>query len=168
MGVHAPRLVVFGLGANLGDRLASMRDAARALAVTPGLTHVTASTVVETAAMGGPPQPAYLNAAVRAVATLEARTLLDKALSIERALGRDRAEGVRWGPRTIDIDLLWIEGEEVSEPGLVVPHPRLVERAFALVPLVELVPGACDPAGRRYADLVLARVALDRVARLEV
>lgn len=149
---------VVGLGSNLGDRLALLRAAAARL---PGV--VAASSIYETAPVG-PPQPDYLNAAVLverpgAARAEEARALLETMLEIERGLGRVRAG--RWGPRTIDLDLLWVEGLAVGEPGLVVPHPHLDERAFALVPLLDVSPAAVHPrTGRRYADVAIDRSGL--------
>jgi 2-amino-4-hydroxy-6-hydroxymethyldihydropteridine diphosphokinase len=139
---------VVGLGANLGDRLATMRSAMADLA------HIavvgTTSRVYATTPVGGPPQPEFLNAA--AVVRYEGAPLdlLDALLAIEARLGRQRVE--RWGARTIDLDLLWIDGLAIDTARLVVPHPRLHERAFALVPLLEIEPGARDPrTGAAYA-----------------
>jgi 2-amino-4-hydroxy-6-hydroxymethyldihydropteridine diphosphokinase len=132
---------VVGLGANLGDRLAMMRAAVRQL------KHVAAvestSRVYRTAPVGGLTQPEFLNAAALVVYRGSPAALLDALLAIEVRLGRERVE--RWGPRIIDLDLLWIDGLAVDSTALVVPHPRLLERAFALVPLLELVPTARDP-----------------------
>ena len=117
---------------------------------------VARSKVYETAPVG-PPQADYLNAAVKLDTKLEPRELFETMLSIERALGRVRRE--RWGPRTIDLDLLWIEGRTVSDADLVVPHPHLLERAFALLPLLDVAPGAysiaIDRTGVRETDLSL-------------
>ena len=144
--------VVIGLGANLGDRLATLREAVRRIAATEGLRVEARSRIYETDAVGGVEQPAFLNAAMLVECMKPPRALLDALLDVEASLGRDRrAEAVRWGPRSIDLDILWIEGTVVVEPGLTVPHPRLRERAFALVPLVEIAPGAVDPeTGERY------------------
>jgi 2-amino-4-hydroxy-6-hydroxymethyldihydropteridine diphosphokinase len=132
---------VVGVGANLGDRLATMRLAATELA---RVAHVEkTSRVYATAPVGGPPQPEFLNAAAAIVYEGAPLDLLDALLAIEAQLGRERGE--RWGPRTIDLDLLWIEGLAIDTPRLVVPHPRLHERVFALVPLLEVAPGARDP-----------------------
>jgi 2-amino-4-hydroxy-6-hydroxymethyldihydropteridine diphosphokinase len=128
-----------GLGANLGDRLTNLREAARrleALGTVLGRSRVFAS-----AAVGGPPQPPYLNAAVLLDCPLAPLELLVKAHAIEDALGRDRAQEVRWGPRTLDVDILMcgVRGEViVDEPTLRVPHPRMKERGFALAPLLDL------------------------------
>ena len=120
---------------------------------------VARSRVYETAPVG-PPQADYLNAAVLVETSLEPLVLFETMLEIERALGRVRRE--RWGPRTIDLDLLWIEGRTVDAPNLKVPHPHLVERAFALLPLLDVVPGAepyasmtIDRSGVRITDLSL-------------
>ena len=151
-------LWVVGLGSNLGDRLDHLRRAAEALGALPSVRPVGRSKVIETPPAGGPPQPDYLNAAVAIRTALAPRDLLDHALAIERRLGRTRPDPVRWGPRTVDIDLLWAEGEPVDVPGLQVPHPRLSERPFALVPLLQLVPDARDPAsGKPYRDLPAAQ-----------
>jgi 2-amino-4-hydroxy-6-hydroxymethyldihydropteridine diphosphokinase len=140
--------VVVGLGANLGDRLATMRAASREIARLARLER--ASRVYATAPVGGPPQPEFLNAAVLALWEHPPQALLDALIALEVRLGRVRAD--RWGPRTIDLDILWIDGVVIDTEPLVVPHPRLRERAFAIVPLLELVPDARDPrSGARYA-----------------
>lgn len=144
---------VVGLGSNLGDRAAFIDAARHALASLPLSSLDACASIIETAPVGGPPQGAYLNTAVLLTTTLPPLDLLAHALRIERALGRERIE--RWGPRTIDIDLLFAEGLQLSTPELTVPHPRLHERAFALAPLVELLPEARDPrTGARYADML--------------
>lgn len=132
---------VVGLGANLGDRLATMRSAAKELGQLARL--LATSRVYETAPIG-PPQGDFLNAA--ALLECEERglpALLEALLDLELRLGRVRAE--RWGPRAIDLDLLWAEGVVLESERLLLPHPRLAGRAFALLPLLELVPGAKDP-----------------------
>lgn len=139
---------VVGLGANLGERLATMRAAAADLSrVAPIAAR---SHVYETAPVGGPPQPHFLNAAALVTFDGSPTELLDALLAVEGRLGRIRLE--RWGPRVIDLDLLWIEGVAVDSERLVVPHPHLCERAFAMVPMLELVPDARDPrTGQAYA-----------------
>ena len=144
---------VVGIGANLGDRLATMREAVAAVGRIRGTRVAATSSVYETDPVGGVPQPEFLNAAVYVECTLSPRALLDALQRIEHDLGRTRGtEDVRWGPRAIDLDILWIEGVVIDEPHLEVPHPRLTERAFALVPLLEVVPHAVDP--RTKAPLV--------------
>lgn len=101
----------------------------------------------------GPPQPAYLNAAVRLATPLPPEALLDELLAIEQRQGRKRRE--RWGPRVLDLDILWISGARVSTSRLQVPHPELQNRAFALLPLLDVAPDAADPVGReRYSKVV--------------
>jgi len=138
---------VVGLGSNLGDRLATMRAALRELAA---VARVEATSRVYATAPVGPPQPEYLNAAVLVTWDGQASELLEALLAIEQRLGRVRGE--KWGPRTIDLDVLWIEGTAVDEPGLLVPHPHLKSRAFALAPMLEVAPGAREPGtGEAYA-----------------
>ena len=136
-----------GVGSNLGDREATIRAAISALSGV-----VAVSELRETEPVGVTEQPAFLNGAVALETELSPRQLLAALLAIERELGRERRE--RWGPRTIDLDLLLYGGETVDEPGLTVPHPRLHERRFALEPLVELDPELLIPGRGRVADLL--------------
>ncbi len=136
-----------GVGANLGDREATIRSALDAL---PGVVAVSA--LRETDPVGVVEQPPFLNGAVALETDLAPRELLDVLLSVERGLGRERRE--RWGPRTIDLDLLLYGDETIDEPGLTVPHPRLHERRFALEPLLELDPELAIPGRGRVADLL--------------
>ncbi len=139
--------VVVGLGANLGHRLDTMRTALRELARVAPV--VRTSQVYIAAPVGGPDQPDFLNAAALLAAPGAPLELLDAMLAVEQRLGRVRRE--RWGPRIIDLDVLWIEDMAVDTPRLVVPHPRLRERAFALAPMLEIVPNARDPrTGEKY------------------
>ena len=147
-----------GLGSNLGDRLTNLQGAVDLLQVEPGLRVLTSSRVWETAPVGGPPQPDYLNAVIRVETDLSARDLLDVAHRVEERLGRVRKE--RWGARSIDIDLLLFDEETIDEADLVVPHPRLSQRAFVLLPLLELVADPILPDGTRLKDL---RVGADGV-----
>ena len=128
-----PRRAFLGLGSNLGDRRRHLREA---VATLPDVVAV--STVYETEPVGGPDQDRYLNCVVELRTARTARQLLDAARACESAAGRVRE--VRWGPRTLDVDVLWVDGEEVAEPDLVVPHPRMFERSFVLVPMSELAP----------------------------
>jgi len=144
--VRRPLRAVVGLGANLGDRLATMRAALEALR---DYARVAATSRVYATAPVGPPQPEYLNAAALVEWDDSAESLLDVLLAVEARLGRVRRE--RNGPRTIDLDVLWIEGLAIETERLTVPHPRLAERAFALVPMLDVVPDACEPrTGARY------------------
>lgn len=120
-----------------------------ALGASPGVELVRASKLYATAPLG-PPQPDFLNAAVLVHTTLDPEALLDVLLAVEAGLGRVRHE--RWGPRTIDLDLLWIDDLRVETPRLTVPHPGLFERAFALGPLADVLPEAAW-AGARLAEL---------------
>ena len=146
-------LAYVGLGANLGDREAMLRSALEQMRSEPGL-HVTAvSTFRDTAPVGLADQPRFLNAVAAVETDIGARGLLERLLGIERRLGRTR-EGPRFGPRTIDLDLLLYGDEEIDEPGLRVPHPRLHERLFALEPLGELQPDLVVPGHGPLAALV--------------
>ena len=132
---------VIGFGANLGDRLGAMRAA---LAALGGVARVEKTSHVYATAPVGPPQPEYLNAAALVVWEGTAEGLLEALLAIEAKLGRVRGSE-RFGPRTIDLDVLWIDGVAAETERLVVPHPRLKERAFAMVPLLDVVPDAREP-----------------------
>jgi 2-amino-4-hydroxy-6-hydroxymethyldihydropteridine diphosphokinase len=147
-------IAVVGLGANLGDRAASLRAAIDRLVSLPGVVHSVVSPFYETAPVGGPPQGDFLNAAVRLEIepARSARSIVASLLAIEHEMGRERGE--RFGPRTIDLDLLWIDGEASTHPDAIVPHPRLHERAFALAPLVDVAPTARAPDGTLYARIL--------------
>ena len=130
-----------GLGSNLGDRLATLRRAVGSIAGVAAVER--RSHVYRSAPVGGPAQPEFLNAAALVAYGGPPAALLRALLEIEAALGRVRAE--KWGPRVIDLDLLWVDGVAVDGGDLVVPHPRLTERAFALLPMLEVAPDARDP-----------------------
>jgi 2-amino-4-hydroxy-6-hydroxymethyldihydropteridine diphosphokinase len=133
--------VYVALGSNLGDRGALLAFGLASLEQIPGLRVVAASRIYETDPVGPGPQGAYLNAVVRARATLAPRELLQRMLSIEMEAGRTRDEDAGdWLPRTLDLDLLAYGDQRVNEPGLEIPHPRLHLRAFVLEPLCELAP----------------------------
>lgn len=139
-------LVVIGMGANLGMREAVLEAAVVRMASHPHLRLLRRSRWRETEPVGGPAgQPRFLNGAVLVESRLEPLGLLETLLAIERELGRDRTTEARHGPRAIDLDVLFIEGVCVDSPSLSVPHPRLRERRFALEPLLEVLPDACDP-----------------------
>lgn len=142
-----------GLGSNLGDRLDHLRGAVRLLGATDGIDVVRSSRVYETEPVG-PPQPAYLNAVIRIDTALAPRALLEACRAVEDSLGRVRAE--RWGARTIDVDILTYDEDTVAEPDLVIPHPRMHERGFVLVPLGELDGDPALPGGRRLSTLRLS------------
>jgi 2-amino-4-hydroxy-6-hydroxymethyldihydropteridine diphosphokinase len=145
-----------GLGANLGDREATIRRALALLAEEPGIRVVAVSSLRETDPVGYADQPRFLNGAAALETELSARVLLDRLLAVERELGRVRGESPRFGPRPIDLDLLLYGEETIDEPGLTVPHPRLGERRFVLEPLRELDPELTLPDGRRVRDLLQA------------
>jgi 2-amino-4-hydroxy-6-hydroxymethyldihydropteridine diphosphokinase len=149
-------LAYVGLGANLGEREATLQRAVELLAEEPEIEVVSTSELRETDPVGVVDQPRFLNGAVGLETSLSARELLDALLRVERILGRVRA-GPRWGARTVDLDLLLYGDEVVDEPGLHVPHPRLHERRFALEPLAELDPGLVVP-GQGRVSALLARL----------
>jgi 2-amino-4-hydroxy-6-hydroxymethyldihydropteridine diphosphokinase len=144
-----------GLGSNLGDPQEQIRRALELLAAEEGVEVVAVSALRETDPVGYEDQPRFLNGAAELRTSLSARELLGRLLAIERRLGRVRGEGPRFGPRTIDLDLLLHGDEVVAEPRLVVPHPRLHERRFALEPLAELDP-ALEIPGRGPVQALLS------------
>jgi 2-amino-4-hydroxy-6-hydroxymethyldihydropteridine diphosphokinase len=144
-----------GLGSNLGDREGWLRRAVELLRAEPEIEVVAVSGVRETEPVDYVDQPRFLNAVAEVETDLTARVLLDRLLSVEQALGRSR-DGPRFGPRTIDLDLLLYGDEVVDEPGLTVPHPRLAERRFALEPLHELDPALVVPGRGPVLDLLSA------------
>jgi 2-amino-4-hydroxy-6-hydroxymethyldihydropteridine diphosphokinase len=144
-----------GIGSNLGDREGHLREALDLLAAEEGIEIVAVSALRETEPVGPVEQGPFLNGAVQVATELRPFELLERLLDIEQRLGRVRRE--RFGPRTIDLDLLLYGDELVEEPGLTVPHPRLHERRFALEPLVELAPGLVVP-GRGPLSALLAEL----------
>jgi 2-amino-4-hydroxy-6-hydroxymethyldihydropteridine diphosphokinase len=132
------------IGSNLGPRHATIHAGLRDLARVPGVRVVRVSSLIQTDPVGPPgplAQGLYLNGAAELATTLDPHALLDAMLAVERVHGRDRSGTQRWGPRTLDLDLLWYEGVTLDEPGLILPHPRLHERGFVLRPLAEIAPG---------------------------
>jgi len=130
------------LGSNLGDRLANLQGAVDGLAATDGITLVALSAVYETDPVGGPVQDDYLNAVVEVTTTLEPHDLLAVCGRLEQAAHRVRIE--RWGPRTLDVDVLLIDDLTIDTPDLEVPHPRMWERTFVLAPLHDVAPDLVD------------------------
>jgi 2-amino-4-hydroxy-6-hydroxymethyldihydropteridine diphosphokinase len=145
-----------GLGANLGNRERTLRAALDALAAEEGVEVVAVSTLNETEPVGVGEQPRFLNGAVALDTTLPARELLDLLLAVEQRFGRVRTPG-KDGPRTLDLDLLLYGDEQIDEPGLTLPHPRLHDRRFVLEPLAELAPGLVVP-GRGDVESLLSGV----------
>ena len=127
-----------GVGSNLGDRLGCLTEAVRQLHATPEVRVVTVSSIYETKPVGVTDQPDFLNGVVAIRTSLAPMALLEVCLRIEAGLGRVRRE--RWGPRTLDLDLLWFAGVVMTAENLTLPHPRMAERAFVLVPLAEIAP----------------------------
>ena len=146
-----------GLGSNLGERQAILAEALRRIDAAPGTALLQATRPIETDPVGYEPQPKFLNAVARIATSLSARELLELLLRIERELGRVRGAGPRFGPRTIDLDLLLYGDEVFDEPGLEVPHPRLHERRFVLEPLAQLDPELVVP-GRGTISALLAKL----------
>jgi 2-amino-4-hydroxy-6-hydroxymethyldihydropteridine diphosphokinase len=153
-GVSAKAYI--SLGSNLGDREATLRRALDLLRQDPEIDVVAVSAFRETEPVGFTDQPRFVNGAAALDTELPARALLERLLAVERALGRTR-EGPRFGPRTVDLDLLLYGDERIAEPGLRVPHPRLHERRFALEPLAELDPEVVVP-GRGPVGALLAEL----------
>ena len=149
-----PRAYV-GLGANLGEREQTLRRAVALLAAADGVDVLAVSELRKTDPVGVVDQPRFLNGAVAIETTLPPRELLDSLLRIERELGRVRGEE-RWGPRTVDLDLLVYGDQIVGEPGLRVPHPRIHERRFVLEPLAELDPELEIPGLGRVSEVLAA------------
>lgn len=143
------------LGANLGDRAGSIAAALARLCAGPEIRLVRASALYETPPWGDPDQPAYLNAAALVATALPPEGLLARCLAVEAALGRSRDTARRWGPRLIDLDVLFYDAVTLDRPGLVLPHPRMMQRAFVLVPLAEIDPDRLI-AGRRVAAAAAA------------
>lgn len=145
--------VVIGIGANLGDRWATIDRAVARLAALPGVVSHKASRWFETEPVGGPPQGKFLNGAVLLDLERDVRPadIMRQLLAIEQVLGRVRGPE-RNAPRTIDLDLLWTDGPPSDDPSAIVPHPRLAERPFALAPLLDVLPDARDRSGIPYAE----------------
>ncbi|MDN5781435.1 MAG: 2-amino-4-hydroxy-6-hydroxymethyldihydropteridine diphosphokinase [Luteimonas sp.] len=162
-----PATIAFvGLGGNVGDAAATLREAFSALDGLPDTQLVRASRLYRTPAWGRVEQPDFVNAVVKLETRLEARELLDALLEVERQFGRERHDGeTRWGPRTLDLDLLLFGEDVIDEPGLRVPHPHLHERAFALVPLAGIAPDAPIP-GHGTVRSALAAVAVEGIEAL--
>jgi 2-amino-4-hydroxy-6-hydroxymethyldihydropteridine diphosphokinase len=144
-------IAYIGIGSNVGDRTKFVRDAVAALEGADGITVSDTSSLYETAPIGGPPQRSFVNLAVKIETDLEPRALLEVCKSVESRFGREPSD-IRWGPRVVDLDILLYGDEKVNEPDLEIPHPRLRERKFALIPMLEMEPGVTDPWEARYSD----------------
>jgi 2-amino-4-hydroxy-6-hydroxymethyldihydropteridine diphosphokinase len=148
------RVAFLGLGSNLGDRFTLLQDAVTALDADTRTRVDAVSSVFATEPVGRPEQDPFLNIAVRVATRRSPQSLLALCQSVEQQLGRVRT--VRWGPRTVDVDILLYGCEVVDRPQLQIPHPRLTERAFALVPLIEVAPGQLLPDGTRLTTALAA------------
>lgn len=142
-----------GIGSNVGDRVAFSRRAVEALADSDKITVDAISSLYETSPIGGPPQRSFVNLVVRIQTDLDARGLLEVCQRIEQQLGRQPSD-IPSGPRVVDLDILLFGDEKVNEPDLEIPHPRIAQRRFVLIPLLEIDPDAADPWGARYGDFV--------------
>ena len=161
-----PVVAFVGLGGNLGEVAATLRTATDALARLPGTRLLRASGLYRTPAWGLEQQPDFINGVVALETRLDPRELLDELLRIERESGRERDGGPRWGPRTLDLDLLLHGDAVVDQPGLRLPHPHLHERAFALVPLLEIAADILIP-GEGSARDALSRLETSAIEALE-
>jgi 2-amino-4-hydroxy-6-hydroxymethyldihydropteridine diphosphokinase len=145
-------LAYIGIGSNMGERAEYIRRALALMSSTEGITVETVSSIIETDAVGHPSGPKYLNAVARISTGLSPRRLLTVLLEIERTLGRERK--VRWGPRTIDLDILLYDTVTIDEEGLSIPHPRMHQRSFVIEPLLEIAPalsGFIDRLKKKYS-----------------
>jgi 2-amino-4-hydroxy-6-hydroxymethyldihydropteridine diphosphokinase len=156
--------VLVGLGGNIGDVRTTLDRAVAALCDGTEVRLVAQSSDYATPPWGVDDQPPFVNRCIAVDTVLARRALLDRALAVERMLGRERSREQRWGPRAIDIDLLAYDDVAIEEPGLTLPHPRLFERAFVLVPLAEIAPDRVI-AGVRVRD-ALARLDTRGIERL--
>lgn len=136
--MSGPNSAFIGLGGNVGEPAVAMAQALRRLDASPDVAVVEVSSLYRTPPWGRTDQPDFVNAVARLSTTLSPRALLELCLTTERTLKRVRRE--RWGPRTVDMDILLYDGREIKEGGLEIPHPRMFERAFVMVPLAEIAP----------------------------
>jgi 2-amino-4-hydroxy-6-hydroxymethyldihydropteridine diphosphokinase len=155
---------LLAFGGNVGDARATLDAAVGLMCDETTVRLLARSSDYRTPPWGVEDQPPFINLCIQAATPLSPRALLDRALGVERVLGRDRQREQRWGPRPIDIDLLAYDDVTIEEPDLILPHPRLFERAFVLVPLAEIVPDR-QIAGRRVRD-ALASVDTAGIERL--
>lgn len=147
-----PTVAYLSLGSNVGDRLEMVVSGVFALDETDGVAVEETSGIYETEPWGGVEQPSFYNLVVRVRTTLDAPSLLAEIQLTEAAFGRDRDQETRWGPRPLDIDILLFGNEIRDDPDLTLPHPRMTERAFVLVPLLEIMPGGELPDGKRLTS----------------
>lgn len=141
---HHWRPAYVGLGSNLQGPAGQLESAFDLLATIPRTRLIGRSSLYRSAPLGGVEQPDFVNAAASLLTRLTARQLLDELQQIELQRGRERGD-VRWGPRVLDLDLLVLGSDQIEEPGLILPHPGIVERNFVLLPLKEIAPGLVIP-----------------------
>lgn len=163
--VHPTVIAWIGIGSNLDLPVTRVRQALDVLATLPESTLLWQSHLYQSAPVGGVVQPAFVNAVARLRTRLKPRDLLSRLHALEAAAGRRRADEVYWGPRVLDLDLLSYGNRRSIAPDLVLPHPRLQERAFVLTPLAEFDPGLVIPGCGRIADL-LSAVAGQSITRI--
>jgi 2-amino-4-hydroxy-6-hydroxymethyldihydropteridine diphosphokinase len=156
----AGKRVLLALGSNLGDRADILQGGVDAIAAIPEVQVMAVSPVYETVPVGGPPQPDYLNAVLLARTSLSSSVLLDRLHEVEAEF--DRVREVRWGPRTLDIDIITAEGERSDDPALTLPHPRAHQRAFVLGPWHDMDPDAVLPGHGRVDGLLAGLPAAER------
>jgi 2-amino-4-hydroxy-6-hydroxymethyldihydropteridine diphosphokinase len=147
--------VFIGMGSNLGDRAVQIRKAVESIGMMPATEIVRMSSIYETSPVGIPDQPRFLNAVIEVSTRLVPRDVLKEVRKIEKELGR--TEYRRWGPRTIDLDILLYDNDVIISDELTVPHPRMTERKFVLVPLAELDPAVVHPVEQKTVGMILAR-----------
>ena len=148
-----------GLGSNLGDRIAAILHAVEEIDAMHDVAAFRLSTLMETSPVGLQDQPDFVNAVLQVRSTLEPVQMLDQLLELELAMGRDRTAGEDGGPRLIDLDLLLWGDHQLDAPGLELPHPRLAQRAFVLIPMVELAPELMHPTeGRTMQELLVEEI----------
>ena len=158
-------MIYIGIGANLGDREKTLQNAVGVLDAHPEIAVIATSAVYETAPIGGVDQPRFLNAVLQICTRLSVRKLLNYLLSVERQFGRTRR--TRWGPRTLDLDILFYGDAVIHQPGLQVPHPHLHERAFVLIPLCDLNPHLEHPVLRQSMRVLAASLRDSPVRKIE-
>lgn len=144
-------IAYIGIGSNVGDRTMFVRSAVDALDANESIQVRRVSSLYETAPVGGPPQRSFVNVVAEVATGLSPQDLLTTCKSLEEVLGREPSD-IRWGPRVVDLDVLLYGEEKVNDPDLEIPHPRMAQRRFVLIPLLEIAPDAADPWGARYAD----------------
>lgn len=151
-----PSLSAIALGSNMGESLAILEGAIKSLEKTPGITIKAKSSWYRTAPVGGPSQPDYLNGAAILEVQLSPQKLLETLLNIEQEFGRVRQE--HWGPRTLDLDVLLFDDLILETPDLQIPHPRMTQRAFVLVPLAEIAPDWIEPVSQEPISQLLQKL----------